>query len=74
MKLNILSCNAQRPDKRAIAKCIAEVSTSMSDSLSQELTEILLEGDAVEIEVDDKNTASALRTLRKLSLDYEIVE
>ena len=47
---------------------------SMNDSLSNELTEILLEGDAVEIEVDDRNTASALRALRKLSLDYEILE
>lgn len=74
MKLNILSCDAHKPDKRAIAKCIAEISVGMSDSLSNELTEILLEGDAVEIEVDDKNTATALRALRKLSLDYEILE
>ena len=47
---------------------------SINDSQSNELTEILLEGDAIEIDVDDKNTASALRALRKLSLDYEIVE
>jgi len=73
MKLNLLSCDAQRPDRRAIAKCIAEIA-SMDDSLSNELTGILLEGDAIDIEVDDKNSGSALRALRKLSIDYEIVE
>ncbi|SDS40888.1 hypothetical protein SAMN04515667_2110 [Formosa sp. Hel1_31_208] len=74
MKLNLLSCNSQRPDKRAIAKCIAEISSNMSESLSNELTTILLEGDIVDIEMDDKNTGSALRALRKLSIDYEIIE
>ena len=42
MKLNLLSCNAQRPDKRAIAKCIAEISSNIGDSLAHELTGILL--------------------------------
>ena len=74
MKLNLLSCNAQRPDKRAIAKCIAEISSNIGDSLAHELTGILLEGDAVDIEVTDKNSGSALRALRKLSIDYEILE
>ncbi len=74
MKLNLLSCDAQRPDKRAISKCIVEISSNMDESLSNELTEILLEGDAVAIEVEDKDTASALRALRKLSIDYEIIE
>jgi hypothetical protein len=74
MKLNLLSCDAQRPDRRAIAKCIVEISSSVSDSLSHELTDILIEGDPVDIEVDDKNSASALRSLRKLSIDYEIIE
>ena len=74
MKLNLLSCDAQRPDKRAIAKCMVEVSSNMSESLAHELTEILLEGDAVDIELDDKNSGSALRALRKLSIDYEIIE
>jgi hypothetical protein len=73
MKLNLLSCDAQRPDRRAISKCIAEISSN-SESLSNELTSILLEGDAVDIEVDDKNSGSALRALRKLSIDYEIIE
>ena len=74
MKLNLLSCDAQRPDKRAIAKCIAEISSNINESLSNELTDILLEGDAVDIEVEDKNSGSALRALRKLSIDYEIIE
>lgn len=74
MKLNLLSCDAQRPDKRAIAKCIMEISDHMSESLSNELTDILLDGDAVAIEVADKNSASALRSLRKLDIDYEILD
>ena len=74
MKLNLLSCDAHRPDRRAISKCIMEVSSNIKESLSMELTDILLEGDAVDIEVDDKNSGSALRALRKLSIDYEIIE
>ena len=74
MKLNLLSCDAARPDRRAIAKCIAEISNSVNDALANELTAILLEGDAVDIEVSDKNSGSALRALRKLDIDYEIVE
>jgi len=73
MKLNLLSCDAQRPDRRAIANCISEIS-NCDASLANELTVILLEGDAVDIEVEDKNSASALRALRKLSIDYEIIE
>lgn len=74
MKLNLLSCEAQRPDRRAIAKCIAEISPNIDESLSNELTDILLEGDAIDIEVEDKNSGSALRALRKLSIEYEIIE
>lgn len=74
MKLNLLSCDAPRPDKRAIANCISEISINISSSLSMELTEILLEGDAIDIEVNDKSSGSALRSLRKLSIDYEILE
>lgn len=74
MKLNLLSCDAQRPDKRAIAQCITEISKNINDGLAHELTAILLEGDAVDIEVNDKNSGSALRALRKLSIDYEIID
>ncbi|SKB38081.1 hypothetical protein [Maribacter arcticus] len=74
MKLNLLSCDAQRPDRRAISQCITEISLNLTDSLSNELTDILLEGDPVAIDVEDKNSGSALRALRKLSIDYEIIE
>jgi len=74
MKLNLLSCDSQRPDRRAIAKCIAEISSNIDESLSNELTDILLEGDPVNIEMEGKNSGSALRALRKLSIDYEIIE
>ncbi len=74
MKLNLLSCDAQRPDRRSIAKCIGEISSHIQGSLANELTDILLEGDAVDIEINDKNSGSALRALRKLSIDYEIID
>ena len=74
MKLILLSCDAQRPDKRAISKCIAEIASNMGESLSYEFTNYLLEGDTVDIEVEDKNTGSAFRALRKLGIDYETVE
>lgn len=72
MKLNLLSCDAQRPDKRAIANCITEIS-NVSGALANEFTDILLEGDPIDIEVSDKNSGSALRALRKLDIDYEII-
>lgn len=74
MKLYLLSCDAKRPDRRAIANCIADVSSNIDAGLASELTDILLEGDQVDIEVDDKNTSSAFRALRKMGIDYEIVE
>ncbi len=74
MKLNLLSCDAQKPDRRGIARCIAEVSTNVDGLLANEFTDILLEGDMVEIEIDGKTTSSAFRALRKLGIDYEIVE
>ena len=74
MKLNLLSCDGLRPDKRAIAKCIVEISTNINESLSNELTNILLDGDAVDIVIYNKNSGSSLRSLRKLNIDYEIIE
>jgi hypothetical protein len=74
MKLNLLSCNVQRPDRRAISKCICELALNMNESLSNELTSILLEGDAVDIEIESKNSSFCLRALRKLNIDYEIIE
>jgi len=74
MKLNLLSCEAQKPNRRAIAKCIAEISANVDESLAVELTAILLEGDAVDIELNEKKSSSAARELRKLGIDYEIIE
>jgi len=74
MKLNLISCDAQRPDKRAISACIEGNAVGIDSSLARELTDILLEGDPVDIEVEDKNQSSAFRALRKLGIEYEIVE
>jgi hypothetical protein len=74
MKLKLLSCDAQRPDRRAIAMCLVEISSNMDEAFSNELTEILLEGDHIEIETEDKKSGSSFRALRKLDIDYEIVE
>lgn len=74
MKLLLLSCDAQKPDRRAISNCIAEISTTLDMSLSQELTDIFLQGDPIDIEILNKNSSSAFRALRKLEIDYEIVE
>lgn len=74
MKLNLLSCNAQRPDRRVISNYIQEISFNLDSNLSNELTDILLEGDAIEVEIEDKNSGSVLRTLRKIGIDYEIFE
>ena len=51
----------------------SEISSNVSDSMSKELTDILLEGDHVDIEIGDKSSGSALRSLRKLSIDYEVI-
>ncbi len=74
MKLNLLSCDDHKPDKRAIARCIAEIDANIDEFSAKELTDVLLDGDAVEIEVEENNFNSALRALRKLSIDYEILE
>ena len=74
MKINLLSYDGLRPDKRAISKCIVEISTYINESLSNELTNVLLDGDIVDIEINNKNSGSSLRALRKLNIDYEIIE
>ena len=74
MKINMLSCEAQRPDRRKIAMCIAEIAAGIDESMANQLTNMLLEGDTIEIEIEDKNTGSALGVLRKLKIDYDIIE
>lgn len=73
MKLQLLTCDAQRPDKRAIANGILEIA-GIPISQANLFTEMLLEGDTVDIEINDAQTATGLRALRKLQIDYKIVE
>lgn len=74
MKLNLLSCDAAKPDRRAISRVIAEIAIDVDDYTATELTAIILDGDPVDIELGDDNTSSAFRALRKVGIDYEIVE
>jgi len=73
MKIQLLSCDAIRPDRRAIAKMLVETADGMDTSLATEMTNNLLEGSEVEIEVSF-NESSAYRALRKLNIDYALVE
>lgn len=74
MTIQLLSCNAQRPDRRAIQNAMTEYGFDISDSLAMELTDILLDGDAVDIGLIDNSSNSALRIFRKLGVDYEFVD
>jgi len=73
MNIQLVSCGAKRPDKRAISKMLVEYADGMDDSLATELTGYLLEGTPIDIEVSD-NSSSAIRAIRKLDIDYEIIE
>lgn len=72
MKIHLVSCTAKRPDKRAIAKMLEEFAGADS-SLAHELTDILLEGTPIDIEIEN-NTDSGLRALRKFDIDYELMD
>ena len=73
MQIQLLSCDAKKPDKRAIAKAL-ETYAEMDSYTAIESTGFLLDGSPVEIEVDGKTTSSAFRALRKLDIDYEIMD
>ena len=73
MKIQLLSCDAPKPDRRAIMKMLEEIADGIDSADARELTEILLDGTTVDIEVSF-NTSSAFRALRKLKIDYEMVE
>lgn len=73
MQIKLLSCTADRPDRRTISRTLADIADDVDSNLANEFTAILLEGSPVEIEVSF-NESSAFRSLRKLSIDYEIVE
>lgn len=73
MKIQLNACEAQRPDQRAIAKALEELAM-MDAGTARENTEYLLEGEQIEIEILDKNASSAYRTLRKLQIDYDLLD
>ena len=72
MKIQLLSCGAARPDRRAITKMLEEI-TGLDSSLAREFTDILLDGSSVDIDVIS-NTSSAFRALRKKDIDYAIID
>ncbi|MDA9873889.1 hypothetical protein N9C25_06660 [Saprospiraceae bacterium] len=74
MNIRLLSCDAAKPDKRAITKMLEEIGEGVSNYDAQDFTEYLLEGDPVEISVSDKNSSSGIRALRKLGIDYEMMD
>ncbi|MGK0366042.1 MAG: hypothetical protein ACI85O_003113 [Saprospiraceae bacterium] len=71
MTIQLISCDAQRPDKRAIAKAIEE-HTDTDSNLAREFTDYLLEGSPVDVEISS-NESSAFRAFRKLDIEYEIL-
>ncbi len=72
-KIQLVSCDAKRPDRRAIANMIEEISSNIDSSLAVELTGYLLDGDPIDIEVE-ANLSSAYRAIRKLNIDYELID
>lgn len=70
--LRLLSVDNPRPDQRAIAKVIEEY-TNTDRSTAVDYAEFLVEGSTVEVTVS-ANPSSAFRALRKVDVDYEIVE
>ncbi len=72
MNIKLISCDAARPDKRAIAKMLEEIALGVSGYEATEMAEFLIDGSEVEIEISGKNTSSAFRALRKLEIDYEM--
>ncbi|NJC25018.1 hypothetical protein [Neolewinella antarctica] len=73
MQLNLLSCSSDRPDRRAIARTLSDIGDDVDQNLGNELTDILLQGSTVEIGVSF-NESSAFRALRKLNIEYEILD
>lgn len=74
MKIRLLSCDAPKPDKRAMIKLFEEIGEGVSNYDAQDHTDFLLAGDFVEISIADKNSSSATRALRKLGIDYEMID
>lgn len=73
MTIQLTSCDAPRPDRRAITKLLEDIAIDVDASLALELTDCLLEGTSIDIEISEKTTSSSFRALRKLSIDYDIL-
>jgi len=73
MKIQLNACDAPRPDQRAIAKALEEIAM-MDSGTARENTEYLIDGEQIEIEISNKNASSAYRTLRKLQIDYNLLD
>jgi hypothetical protein len=73
MKVQLVSCDAPKPDRRAITKMFEEL-IGHSNYEARENTDILLAGTPVEVEIFGKGVESAFRTFRKLGVEYEILE
>jgi len=72
MKIQLVSCDDPRPNSRNISKMLEEI-TGLGDYDARDLTDNLLDGSPVDIEITS-NTSSAFRSLRKLKIDYEILD
>ena len=73
MTVRLLQCDALRPDRRAIARTIEDIADDVDSGTATEYTDILLAGSPVEIDISF-NQSSAYRSLRKLDIEYELVE
>ena len=73
MTVRLLQCDALRPDRRAIARTIEDIADDVDSGTATEYTDILLAGSPVEIAISF-NQSSAYRSLRKLDIEYELVE
>ena len=71
--IQLNSCSADRPDRRAITKTIEEYGDGMDHNLAAELCDIMIDGSPAELTIS-QNESSAFRTFRKLGVDYEILE
>lgn len=73
MEVRLLSCDAPRPDRRAITTTLETIGEGIDPSLAGELTDILLEGSPVELMLGTKYHSTGLKMLRKYQIDYEIM-
>ena len=74
MKILLVSCEADRPDQRAIAKLFEDVIDGTTANEARRMTTFFLDGTPLEVELESSATSSVYRALRKLKIDYEFVD